>query len=90
MVKTKLNIQKTTEIVPPSSFIERITILGQNVTIKMKSGPTLYHFELENELLRDLIASAKNEESMGTFFNTKLRHRPHTKAVAVKEPTEND
>jgi hypothetical protein len=82
--KTKTHaIKRVTSvtIAPEESFVESITVVNnRKAQVRMKSTPGYYYaIEVTPKQTRELIKTAKEGGSIGTFYNTNLRKLPYEK-----------
>jgi len=80
-ISTNYKIQKTIEIRPNDSFVQSVNIKGNNAEIRMTGKNTIYHYVLSDTVLADLLQTAKDNGSIGRFYNSRLRGLSVAKTV---------
>ena len=75
-VKSK---KKFITILPQESFVEKLMITGNVIKFKMRSGEPVYSATVDKSVVNELMTTAKEGGSIGTFYNTRLRNLDITK-----------
>jgi len=75
-VKSK---KKFITILPEESFVEKMVITGNVIKFKMRSGEPVYSATVDSSVVNELMATAKEGGSIGTFYNARLRNLDITK-----------